>query len=523
MPPSAASPEHFQVAALDAFGTFSRAEIASLGGLIDYIALTQVGRAPHLRHPRLETRGSSLLIDAATRANLELTRTMAGETKGSLLSIIDRTVTAGGARLMADRLSNPLTDVAAINGRLDAVSYFHEARDLRQRLRKTLAAAPDLERALGRLSVGRGGPRDLAAIGAGLTAAAELAALIGQHVDLALPPDEIAMDCAVVAAADAGLAERIAATLGDDLPLLARDGGFVRPGFSLDLDEARALRDETRHVIAGLQTGYADETGIKSLKIRHNNILGYFIEVTSQHAGVLQQPPFLGTYVHRQTVANAMRFVTVELTGLEQKILSAASRALALEQEIFASLCEAVLAKSNHLSAVARAIAKIDVSSALAELAAQANFTRPEVDGSSAFEISGGRHPVVEAALRARASGFIANDCDLSTNGKCLWLLTGPNMAGKSTYLRQNALIVILAQIGSFVPAAQCPYRCCRPAVQPRRCRRRSGAWALHLHGGDGGDRCHSQPGNGEILRHSRRNRPGYGDLRRLVDCLGFG
>ncbi len=445
--------EHYQVAALDAFGAFGRAEIASLGGLIDYIALTQVGRSPHLRQPRRESRGDFMLIDAATRANLELVRTVSGDSKGSLLGTIDKTMTAAGARLLADRLANPLAEPSVINARLDAVSFFNGGGTLRGKVRTALASAPDIERALGRLSVGRGGPRDLAAIGAGLGIAPDLAALISEASGLVPLPDEIALDCAALAAADELLGSRIMATLADDLPFLARDGGFVRPGLSPDLDEARALRDETRQIIAGLQAGYADETGIKSLKIRHNNILGYFIEVASQHAPVLQQKDLAGKYVHRQTVANAMRFVTLELAGLEQKILSAASRALALEQEIFSSLCDATLARGTHLSAVARAIAKIDVVSSLAELAARARMVRPEVDGSTAFEVTGGRHLVVEAALQAGAQSFIANDCNLSANAKRLWLLTGPNMAGKSTYLRQNALIVILAQIGSFVPA----------------------------------------------------------------------
>ena len=445
--------EHFQVAALDAFGAFGRAEIASLGGLIDYIALTQVGRSPHLRQPRRETRGDFMLIDAATRANLELVRTTSGDNKGSLFSTINHTVTAAGTRLLADRLANPLALPAAINERLDAVAFFHGAGGLRDKVRSTLASAPDIERALGRLSVGRGGPRDMAAIGAGLRVAPELAALIGEASELVPLPAEIALDCAALASADETLGSRIMTTLADDLPLLARDGGLVRPGFSPDLDEARALRDETRQIIAGLQSGYAAETGIKSLKIRHNNVLGYFIEVSSQHAAVLQQPDFAGKYVHRQTVANAMRFVTLELASLEQKILSAASRALALEQDIFSSLCEATVARGTHLSAVARAIAKIDVVSSLAEFAVRSRLVRPEVDGSTAFEVTGGRHVVVETALQAGAQSFIANDCDLSADTKRLWLLTGPNMAGKSTYLRQNALIVILAQIGSFVPA----------------------------------------------------------------------
>jgi DNA mismatch repair protein MutS len=446
--------DHFGVATLDAFGTFSRAEIAALGGLLDYVLLTQVGRIPHLRQPRREEMGSSLLIDAATRANLELTRTLSGDRRGSLQSVIDLTVTAAGARLLAQRLANPLADPALIAGRLDALGFFKEAPELRRDIRSALAELPDIERSLGRLTVGRGGPRDIAAIGAGLAGAAILAERLRHATGLAGLPEDIDRQGAVLAGADESLREAIRDALSDEVPLQARDGGFVRPGFIAELDQNRALRDETRQVIATLQSRYADETGIRNLKIRHNNILGYFIEVTSQNAAVLQQPPASGRFFHRQTVANATRFVTEELSALEQRIAAAAGRALAIEQEVFANLVARVVARRDHLSQLAAAVAAIDVAAGLAELAERRRYVRPLVDDSMAFDIRGGRHPVVEAVLEDQAASFVANDCNLSAEGRRLWLLTGPNMAGKSTFLRQNALIAILAQMGAYVPAA---------------------------------------------------------------------
>jgi len=448
--------DHFNVAALDGFGHFSRAETASLGGLLDYIVLTQVGQIPHLRPPRREEASAFLLIDPATRANLELTRTLSGERQGSLQWVMDMTVTAGGARAFAGRLANPLTNCEAIAARLDEVSCFVDGAHLRSDIRKSLALMPDLERSLGRLTVGRGGPRDLAAIRDGLICAAELAVRIGGGTGLGGLPANVAANRDAMAAADRGLIGKLETALAENPPLFARDGGFVRGSYLAELDENRALRDETRKVIAGLQVKYAEATGIKSLKIRHNNILGYFIEVTEQNAAVLQTPEHAAVFIHRQTVASAMRFVTTELAALERRIAEAASRALALELEIFERLVKDVSVQSAAISRIAAAIAGIDVAAALAELAERRRYVRPKVDGSMAFDVRGGRHPAVEAMLQETSAGsFIANDCNLSESGHRLWLLTGPNMAGKSTFLRQNALIVIMAQMGSFVPAEQ--------------------------------------------------------------------
>lgn len=445
---------HFGVSALDGFGAFTRAEVSALGTLLDYVLLTQVGRAPALRAPRRDEPAGQMIIDQATRINLELTRSLSGETGTSLLATLDRTVTAAGARLLARRLAAPLTDPETIARRLDSVGYFVEARDLREHLRKALRQFPDIERGLSRLALGRGGPRDLAAIRDGLQAGGELNDTLGHPQGLAALSVELAEAQSVLADPPAQLLADLAAVLGDELPLNARDGGFVRPGYLQELDDHRQLRDDTKKVIAQLQADYAGETGVKSLKIRHNNVLGYFIEVTAQNAGQLQAAPHNAKFFHRQTIASAVRFVTQELSTLEERIASAANRALALELEVFERLCEATKTQSRRLAAIAEAVAVTDVAAGLAELSARRNYVRPIVDRSLRVEIEQGRHPVVEAMLAQKgATPFVANDCRLAGDDKRIWLLTGPNMAGKSTFLRQNALIVIMAQMGSFVPA----------------------------------------------------------------------
>ncbi|CAN5558398.1 DNA mismatch repair protein MutS [soil metagenome] len=446
--------DYFGVKALEGFGSFTRAELSALGGLLDYVLVTQVGRAPSFRPPRRDVADHAVIIDAATRANLELTRTIGGSTKGSLLDAIDRTVTSAGARLLARRLSSPITDPAGINARLDAVSYFAAARDNRDATRAALQTIPDFERALSRLSLGRGGARDLASIRDGLTAAAQLPGLARAKNELAAVPADLLSALAILDAIPLELASVLRDMLADSLPLLARDGGFVRAGYSALLDEQRTLRDETRQVVAGLQAKYAEIAGLRGLKIRHNNVLGYFIEVSAQHAPTLQAAPHNATFFHRQTIANAVRFTTQELGGLEERIAAAASRALAIELDIFERTLKSVLAEAPRISAAALAMAEVDVAAALADLAERARYVRPRVDASDAFCIRQGRHPVVERALAAEGQVFVGNDCDLRSD-KRLWLLTGPNMGGKSTFLRQNALIIILAQMGSFVPAAE--------------------------------------------------------------------
>jgi DNA mismatch repair protein MutS len=460
--------DQLKVAELGGFGSFTRPELAAAGALLKYVELTQMGARPVLRAPKRSGSDAALLIDAASRASLELVRSASGEKQGSLLAAIDRTVTGPGARELAARLASPLRDTKRIDDRLDAVGFLIAEENLRHDLRASLKSAPDIARAQSRLAFARGSPRDLAAVRDGLATAARAAGLLGRQGDSMGLPIELGRIAGLLRAAGNELRDALQAALVDDPPHLRRDGGFVREGYRTEIDDARRLKADSRGVMAGLESRYIEDTGIKSLKIRHNNILGFFIEVTQLNAKPLLEPPLADQFRHRQTMANAVRFTTPELVATEGRIASATERALSLEQDVFAELAAKVEATETALGEVAMALAELDATAGLAELAHTEGYTRPRVDGGLAFDIRGGRHPVVEQALQAARSGaFIENDCvlgradaacdggpDETAEGR-LWLVTGPNMAGKSTFLRQNALITVLAQMGSYVPARE--------------------------------------------------------------------
>ena len=436
----------YAVDTLDGFGNFSRAELAAMGAIVDYLDMTQKGKLPLLRPPMRERAGGAVQIDASTRRNLELTQSLSGGREGSLLSAIDRTVTAPGARLLERRISAPSRDLPLIHARHDAVAQLVEDPRLTADLREALGRVPDMDRALSRLALDRGGPRDLAAIRAGLTQGAAIADRLpeGSAQVLAQAAGDLTGHDALIDLLDDALVA--------EPPLLARDGGFVATGYDEDLDQTRTLRDEGRGVIAGMQADYAARAGVASLKIKHNNVLGYFIETTSTHAE--RMLAMSDVFIHRQTTANQIRFTTVELSELETRILNARDRALDIEREVFARLRAAVLDQAAAIGQAARALAEIDLAAGFADIATGEGWTRPRVDDSRAFDVQGGRHPVVERALKRKSESFVANDCDLTTGQTpAIWLLTGPNMAGKSTFLRQNALIAVLAQAGGFVPA----------------------------------------------------------------------
>jgi len=450
--------ETFGIAALEALGDFGRAELAAIGLLLDYVKLTQAGSDIRLDPPIRARAEGYLAIDPATRTSLEIDRSMRGDRDGSLLGTIDRTVTAPGARLLASRLSRPCVDRVEIDARYDAVAWFADDRDAVESVRASLKAAPDLERARTRLRLGRGGPRDLAAIGLALTAAHEAASqLTASSAGLPHKIDE------AVAALDLGkdkdfatLARDLETALSENPPTLARDGGFVAPGWDEALDEARGLRDDSRQIIAALQARYADETGITALKIKFNNVLGYFVDVPARYGDPLMKPPLSETFIHRQTLASNVRFSTQELSELAGRISRAEDEAKAREMSVFEGFCERIDALNSPLSRTAGAIADLDVAAASAEWAFEVDAIRPVLTEDTTFYATGLRHPVVEAALKKDGKGFTANDLGLSAEGDFgtrLLLVTGPNMAGKSTYLRQAALAVILAQAGLFVPA----------------------------------------------------------------------
>jgi DNA mismatch repair protein MutS len=446
----------YGVAALDGFGNFSRADLSAAGALIGYLDLTQKGKRPALKPLKREAVASRMAIDAATRRNLELVESLSGERKGSLLSVIDRTVTAAGARELASRLAAPLTDPKAIAERLDAVAFLLGERDLTDNIREHLRGAPDLARALARISLGRGSPRDLGQLRDALKAARALRRALGDLGDPLKPSlGELKSAAANLAEGLAGsnpLLDRLEMLLVAEPPFFARDGGFIAAGAHPPLDDTRALRDESKRVVAGLEARYRETTAINALRIKHNAVLGYFIELSPANGDKLMASADAGLFRHRQTVASAVRFTTDELAGLANKISQAGDQALALELTLFDSMVDDVKTCAAALGQVSDALAVLDVASAMATLAHERDYARPIVDDSLNFKIVRGRHPVVEAALEAGGAGpFTANGCDLSENK--LWLVTGPNMAGKSTFLRQNALIAILAQMGSYVPA----------------------------------------------------------------------
>ncbi|MCC0016002.1 MAG: DNA mismatch repair protein MutS [Rhodobiaceae bacterium] len=454
--------DYYRVATLDGFGAFTRAELASLGALVAYVERTQIGERPPLSPPSRSEAGATMSIDAATRANLEMTRTLSGSRKGSLLAAVDRTVTAAGARRLAAWLTAPLTDVSRIAARHDAVEVLVDDIQLCTRCTAALRACPDIARARARLALDRGGPRDLAGIRDGIDAAGELSAMLVQALGDDMPRrlrDVVTAGGGI----DTDLHDLLAAALVDEPPVQRRDGNFVRAGFRADLDDARSLRDEGRRFIAALESRYREETGIRALKIRHNGFLGYYVEVPAQHGERMIEAGG-DTFIHRQSLPAARRFTTAELADLQARIDAAAGDVERIEAEVFAQVCRAVLAQSDPLSALADALAALDVLAGFAALAAERAYCRPQLEEGTAFDIRAGRHAVVEQSLAASGQGtFVSNDCDLgapagtadggTADAGAIWLVTGPNMAGKSTFLRQNALIVILAQAGSFVPA----------------------------------------------------------------------
>lgn len=435
----------YSVKSMDGFGAFSRSEIAALAAVVEYLDITQKGKLPLLRPPVREKRETAMQIDASTRKSLELTHGMNGGRSGSLLSVMDRTQTAGGARLLERRLSSPSRDLAQIGNRQDSVAWCLDRGDVAALLNDRLREVPDLDRALSRLSLDRGGPRDMTAVRSAISQAAIIADTLPKDM-----PD-VLTDAARDLVGQDDLLTLLDAAIVAEPPILARDGGFIAAGYNGELDEFRSLRDEGRSVIAGLQSQYVDRTGVSALKIKHNNVLGYFIEVTATHSAKMLAAPLSETFIHRQTTANQVRFTTVELSELETRILNAGGQCLEIEKRLYSTIKSAILNQAPQLFTLARALAEFDLSAALARLAHEEGWVRPVMTAEREFVITEGRHPVVEAALRASGTPFVANDTDLSDEQ--IWLLTGPNMAGKSTYLRQNALIAVLAQMGAFVPA----------------------------------------------------------------------
>ncbi len=447
----------FAVKSLEGYGDFSKVELSAAGALVDYLELTQAGNPVRISPPKQRQVSGFMAIDPATRASLEIDKTQKGLRAGSLLSVMDRTVTGPGARLLAARLNQPLIDPEQINQRLDAVDYYIHENQKAHDIRDLIKGTSDLARSVSRLVLGRGGPRDLLNIGTALRVGEKVCAFFAA----AQPPEKIHQALAHIDLTHkpelALLARDISKAFLPDAPLLARDGGFVAPGWSPELDELKKLRDDSRRVVASLQVSYAELAEIPSLKVKHNNVLGYFIEVTPKYADDMLSKGPESPFIHRQTLVSGVRFTTTELADLDSKIAGASDKAIALENKIFNGFVERIDMQAHPLRQAAQSLAELDVYTALAEWAQETGSVRPLVNDGYVFKIEGGRHPVVEASLKKSGSGnFTSNDCHLDAQGDVsarLTLITGPNMAGKSTYLRQNALMFILAQSGSYLPA----------------------------------------------------------------------
>ena len=438
----------FGIATLDGFGDPSRAELAAAGGLLAYLGATQKDAGVFLEAPRRVSRGQFMAIDAATRDSLEICRTASGSVDGSLLGEVDRCTTSAGRRLLAADLAAPLLDRAAIEARLALVAWFHDDALRRDRMRSALKAMPDVARALGRLVAGRGSPRDLASLRDGLTAAATLRDELGEQ------PDRPALLDALLPllGGHAALTDKLAAAIVASPPLDSSKGGFIAEGYDAALDALRSASSDGRRAIAALESRYREASGVPTLKIRHNAVLGYHIEVAARHADRLMQED--SGFTHRQTLAGVVRFNSPDLHAEAARVVEAGAHALAAEAAHLEELTALAVTRASAIAATAEAIARIDVAASHAARAAEGGWVRPTLADQPCLEIEAGRHPVVEAALSAAGERFIANDIALGDNDR-LWLITGPNMGGKSTFLRQTALIALLAQAGSFVPASR--------------------------------------------------------------------
>jgi DNA mismatch repair protein MutS len=438
----------FGLATLDGLGAPSRAELAAAGGLLAYLDATQKGAGILLDAPRRIARSSHMAIDSATRESLELTRSVGGAVDGSLLGEVDRCQSAAGRRLLAEDIAAPLTHQGAIEARLALVAWLHEDAIRRERVRVALKAMPDFARALARLTAGRGSPRDLALLRDGLGSAA----LLKQEMDGESDRPSLLDSLLPRLVGHESLVETFARALVEAPPIDASKGGFIAPGYDAELDALRDSASNGRRAIAMLEARYRDSTGIPSLKIRHNAVLGYHVEVSARHADKLMAPD--SGFTHRQTLAGVVRFNSPELHEEAARVVEAGNHALAAEAAHAEELTRLAVAAAARITATAEALARIDVAASHAQRAAEGGWVRPHLTDEPCLEIEGGRHPVVEAALAATGERFVANDLSLGTADR-LWLITGPNMGGKSTFLRQAALTSVLAQAGGFVPASR--------------------------------------------------------------------
>ena len=442
---------HFGVKTLASFGRFSENEIVTCWSLLDYVSLTQKGNLPPIRFPKSIKNESLMRIDSSTRKSLEISQTLIGNKKGSLIDAVDMTLTAVGARQLDKDISAPLTNIEEINGRLDMIDFLIDSNTVRESIRKILKSSADIDRAKARVILSRGGPRDLESIKLGIEGAHNLDNILDNKKFEKFPKDFIALKKHLNLCSE--LLNLLKSILSEKLPLFAKDGGFVKKGYSKELDEVCSFRDQSRQHILEMEVEERAKTGLTSLKIKYNNVIGYFFEVTQ-----LQKKKFLEIknaerFIPRQSLKGAARFVTEALSRLSESISNAAEQAIEIELRIFEEIKSLIKAQHDALANISYTLSRLDVASSLAEVSILHNFVRPNILDDQNLEIIGGRHPSVELVMQKNGENkFFSNDCHLDQEDK-IWLLTGPNMAGKSTFLRQNALITILAQSGSFVPA----------------------------------------------------------------------
>ena len=442
---------HFGVKTLASFGRFSENEIITCWSLLDYVSLTQKGNLPPIRFPKSIKNESLMRIDSSTRKSLEISQTLIGNKKGSLIDAVDMTLTAVGARQLDKDISAPLTNIEEINGRLDMIDFLIDSNTVRESIRKILKSSADIDRAKARVILSRGGPRDLESIKLGIEGAHNLDNILDNKKFERFPKDFIALKKHLNRCSE--LLNLLKSILSENLPLFVKDGGFVKKGYSKELDEVCSFRDQSRQHILEMEVEERAKTGLTSLKIKYNNVIGYFFEVTQ-----LQKKKFLEIknaerFIPRQSLKGAARFVTEALSRLSESISNAAEQAIEIELRIFEEIKSLIKAQHDALANISYTLSRLDVASSLAEVSILHNFVRPNILDDQNLEIIGGRHPSVELVMQKNGENkFFSNDCHLDQEDK-IWLLTGPNMAGKSTFLRQNALITILAQSGSFVPA----------------------------------------------------------------------
>ena len=449
--------EAYHIEDLQAYGDFTTNEVCAAGALLDYVQNSQKGALPLLQPIVKMTSSTVMEIDNATRRSLELTISLNGTRDNTLLKSIDYTLTSGGGRLLVSRINNPLKEKSLINSRLDMIEFFIQNPQARLAIREILKETGDIERALGRLIIGKGGPRDMLGIKNTLSLTPKIRNILRfksqeSKIEMPIPPvlGNVMNNLGEHSSLDAKLQKAI---VSDNTPNFARDGGFICEGYSAALDVIKTLKCDSQKVIANLQDKYIEATKINNLRIKFNSLIGYYIEVPNKNAESMMQNP---DFIFRQSVLAATRFTTVELTELENEVRSASDKYLALELQLFDDLLNDIRANSACIVKASQAFAELDIATSLAELAVKNNYCRPVLDDTRIFSIEGGRHPVVEQALKSSGSGaFVANDCHMDDNCNNLWLLTGPNMAGKSTFMRQNAIIAIMAQMGSYVPAAK--------------------------------------------------------------------